>query len=89
MLFSLCLQLSGNIRVDDVLSLVLKKKKKKLTKPIGSFVYPTYPVVLQVVTLEGDGEWYPDGEVCEYPQRPVGEGPLHSEASAVGNLVDG
>ncbi len=45
--------------------------------------------MLQVVTLEGDCEWYPDWEICEYPQRTVGEGPLHSEASAVGNLMDG
>ncbi len=46
-------------------------------------------MVFQVVSLEGDCKWYPDWKVCEYPQRPVGEGTLHAEASAVGNLMDG
>jgi hypothetical protein len=47
-----------------------------------------YPVVFEMVALEGDGERQADRQVCEDAEKAIGHRTLDAEACAVGNLVD-
>ena len=45
--------------------------------------------MFQMVALECHGKRDPDGQISKYPETPVCERLFHSEACAVGNLVNG